>query len=66
MPRRNSSLLYIGMTTRSPSSLVRFSGLVFSTSYVFGSTSMIGQGRHSEDGVPKLRPALEELFNEYV
>lgn len=26
----------------------------------------IGQGRHSEDGVPKLRPALEELFDEYV
>ena len=27
---------------------------------------MIGQGRHSEDGVSKLRPALEELFDEYV
>ncbi|KAI0277641.1 hypothetical protein BGY98DRAFT_917951 [Russula aff. rugulosa BPL654] len=27
-------------------------------------TFIVGQGRHSEDGVPKLRPALEELFNE--
>ena len=40
--------------------------LIFSTAYVFCSTSMIGQGRHSEDGVSKLRPALEELFDEYV
>jgi hypothetical protein len=39
---------------------------MFSTAYVFGSTSTVGQGRHSEDGVSKLRPALEELFDEYV
>lgn len=25
---------------------------------------IVGQGRHSEGGVPKLRPALEELFDE--
>jgi len=25
---------------------------------------IVGQGRHSEDGVSKLRPALEELFDE--
>ena len=37
----------------------------FPTAYVFGSTS-IGQGRHSVDGVSKLRPALETLFDEYV
>jgi hypothetical protein len=39
--------------------------VIFPMAYVFVSTS-IGQGRHSEDGVPKLRPALEELFDEYV
>ena len=26
----------------------------------------LGQGRHSENGVQKLRPALEKLFDEYV
>ena len=25
-----------------------------------------GKGLHAEDGVSKLRPALEELFDEYV
>jgi hypothetical protein len=32
--------------------------------YVLGSTS--GKGLHAENGVSKLRPALEELFDEYV
>jgi hypothetical protein len=65
-PRKNSSLLCIGTTTSSASSSVRVYRQLPYQRELSNYLVRPGKGLHNEDGVSKLRPALEGLFDEYV